>query len=195
MQLFVFFCFFLFLFCRSFIIFVYLLLLLQFSVINLCDNIFIESLYLSIHAVLLANPFPIFYCQSRSSVWCKALWIVINFRVLLFLFLSSFFVQFKKDPELSSRDTAQVFIPLIRVQLQSLILSSFNVLLRYSFLTLLFFSVWLMVFASNILWYLEFISIIISLQINFFSGDLQLESEWQQVSSSFLVSSHLSKWS
>ena len=73
------------------------------------------------------------YSLSTYSLGCNALCMVISFRVLWSICLSSLQVHFKDDPEYLTRETAQVFIPLIRFLLYSFISSSFLVLLKYSF--------------------------------------------------------------
>ena len=68
-------------------------------------------------------------CQRR-------LWDVIPYAwSLVYLFFSPFaLVHFKKGPEYLSKQTGQVFIPLIRFLQDSFVSSSFLVPLRYSFL-------------------------------------------------------------
>ena len=86
---------------------------------------------------MLASPFPSSflgtYGLSVSSLGCSALCIVISFLVLWSICLSSSLVHLRKGPEYLTRVIAQVFIPLIRFLLESFVLSSFLVLLRYSF--------------------------------------------------------------
>ena len=78
---------------------------------------------------------------------------VIIFLVLWSISLSSSLVHFKNGPEYLTKETAQVFIRFIRLQLFSLISSNFLILLRYSFLIFSFISNCLMVSASNIVKY------------------------------------------
>ena len=104
----------------------------------------------------------LFLTLSISSLRCKTLCIIINFLVLWSIYLSSFLVYFLCQvlsggrqrqiyPSLSIltmilniilRRTALVFVLLMRFLLQSLISTSFLVLLSYSFLTFSFTSVW-----------------------------------------------------
>ena len=105
---------------------------------------------------VLTNPLLssfLFYIQSMLfgvKLWC----IVISFLVLRFLCLSASFVHFKNGPKYLSSETSQMFIPLMRFLLQSLVSRSFLVLLRYSFLNFPFIFLCLMVSASNIPKYL-----------------------------------------
>ena len=73
------------------------------------------------------------YSLSTSSLGCNALCMAISFLVLWSICLSSSLVHLRKGPEYLTRDTAQVFIPLIRLLLESFVSSIFLVLLRYSF--------------------------------------------------------------
>ena len=86
---------------------------------------------------MLASPLPPSlletYSLSTSSLGCKALCIVISFLVLWSICLSSSLVHLRKCLEYLRSNTAQVFVPLIRFLLLSFVLSSFLVLLRYSF--------------------------------------------------------------
>ena len=74
---------------------------------------------------------------------------VISFLVLWSICLSSSISPFQKWPEYLTRNTAQVFIPLIRFLQDCLVSSSFLVLLRYSFFIFSFISSCLMVSASK----------------------------------------------
>ena len=76
---------------------------------------------------------------SMLFLECKALCIVINFLVLWYICLSSSLLHFKDGPEYLTRRTAQEFIALMRFLLQRLVLNSFLILLRYSFLIFLSF--------------------------------------------------------
>ena len=78
------------------------------------------------------------YSLSMSSLECNALCMVISFLVLWSICLSSSLVHLRKGPEYLTRGTAQLFIPLIRFLPESLVLSGFLVLLRYSFLNFVF---------------------------------------------------------
>ena len=100
-------------------------------------------------ATPLRPPFLDTYSRSISSLRCKALCLAINFRVLCSLCQRFSIFHFKNSPEYLTRETAKLFIPLIRFLLQSLV-SRFLVLLRYSFLIVSFISASLMVSASNI---------------------------------------------
>ena len=78
--------------------------------------------------VLFLPPFLILIdCQRRL------LCVVISFLVLWSIYLSSSLVLFKKGPEHLTRGIAQVFISFIRFLPDCFVLSSFLVLLRYSF--------------------------------------------------------------
>ena len=94
------------------------------------------------------------YSRSTSSLGCNSLYIVNRFLVLLSICLSSYLVHFRKGPEYLTGDSAQVFIPLIRFLLDSFILCSFLVLLRYSFWILSFFPICLMMSAFKMPKYL-----------------------------------------
>ena len=86
---------------------------------------------------MLASPLPPSfldtYSLSMSSLGCKALSIVINFLALWFICLGFSLVYSKKGPEYLSRETTQVFIPLMRFLRQSLASRSFLVRLRFTF--------------------------------------------------------------
>ena len=73
------------------------------------------------------------YSLSMSSLGSNALFMVISFLVLWSICLSSSLVYLRKGPEYLMRDTAEVFIRLIRFLLESFVSSSFEVLLIYSF--------------------------------------------------------------
>ena len=94
------------------------------------------------------------YSLSTSSLGCNALCMVISFLVLWSTCLSSSLVHLRKSPEYLTRGTAQIFIPLIRLLLESFVSNSFLVLLRYSFWILSFIFTCLMVSASKIPKYL-----------------------------------------
>ena len=93
---------------------------------------------------MLASPLPPHFLDtcslSNSSLGGNALCMVISFPVVWSICLSSSLVHFKKGPKYLTRLRAQVFIPLITFLLDSLVSSSFLVLLRYSFLIFFFFS-------------------------------------------------------
>ena len=89
------------------------------------------------------------YILCISSLRCKGLYIFINFLVPWTIYLSSFPVHFKNDPVYLARRIAQVFISSMRFLLQSLVLRSFLVRLRYSFFVFFNFTC-LIVSASNI---------------------------------------------
>ena len=97
---------------------------------------------------MLASPLET-YSLSMSSLGCNALYMVISFLVLWSICLSSSLVHLRKGPEYLTRDTAQVFITLIRFLLLSFVSSSFLVLLRYSFRIFSSISICLMVSASK----------------------------------------------
>ena len=71
--------------------------------------------------------------MSMLSLGCKALCIMVNFLVLLSIFPSSSFVQFKKSSEYLTMMAAQVFISLIRFLRQNLV-SAIIILLGYTFI-------------------------------------------------------------
>ena len=102
---------------------------------------------------MLASPLPpsflATYNLSTSSLGCNALCMVISFLVLWSICLSSSQVHLRKGPEYLTRDTAQVFIPLMRFLLESFVSSCFRVLLRYSFRIVSFIWTCLMVSASK----------------------------------------------
>ena len=83
---------------------------------------------------MLASPlFPSFLNTSNSSISsleCKGLCIVMSFLVLWSICWSSSLVHFKNGPEDLTLGTTQVFISLMRLQLESWVFSSFLVLLR-----------------------------------------------------------------
>ena len=100
----------------------------------LSSSRFIDASMLS--SMLVSTLSPSFlgtYCQSTSSVGCKALCIAMGALVLLSLCWSSSLVLFKNSPEYLTRGKSQVFIPLMKILLCSLISSSFFVILRGSF--------------------------------------------------------------
>ena len=68
--------------------------------------------------------------------------------------LSSSLVHWKNGPEYQTRDTAHVFIPLIRFLLHSFVSCNFLVLLRYSFWIFSFISTCLIVSVSKMPKYL-----------------------------------------
>ena len=118
-----------------------------------------ESLYGCVNAVFdagcsLPPSFLGTYSLSTSSLGCYALCMVISFLILWSICLSSSLVNLRKGPEYLMRGTAQVFIPLIRFLLESLVSSCFLVLLRYSFWILFFILTCLMVSACKIPKYL-----------------------------------------
>ena len=85
------------------------------------------SLHRCIHAVLNAGKsssyFFSWFIQSISSLGFKALCIVMNLLILLFICWSSSLNYFKNCPEYLTRGTAKAFIPLMRFLLRSLISS------------------------------------------------------------------------
>ena len=86
----------------------------------------------SMLASLLPPSFLDIYSLSTSSLDCKA-FCIICFLVLLSICFSSSLVHFKNTSKYLTRETAQVFIPLIRFLLFGLVSSCFLVLLGYSF--------------------------------------------------------------
>ena len=115
--------------------------------------VFLEPLHECVNGVFDAGKssstlFLDTFSLPTSSLECNALCMVISFLVLWSICLSSSLVHLKKSPEYLTRDTAQVFIPLIRFLLESFVSSSFRVLLRYSFRIVSFICTCLMVSAS-----------------------------------------------
>ena len=98
----------------------------------------------------------LFSSFSRQIVYlCLLLCIVINSLVFCFICWSSSLVHFKNGPKYLIKETAKVFIPLMRVLQLSLVSRSFSVRLRHSFLiSFPFISVCLTVSAYNISKYL-----------------------------------------
>ena len=121
----------------------------HFSVLTLC-RCFDASIRSSILVSLLSSSFCNTYSLSTLSLECKVLCVVISFLNLWPICLSSSLVHFKNDPEYLMKGTTLVFIPLISFLLYSFVLSSFLVLLRYSFFIFSFISACLIVSASNI---------------------------------------------
>ena len=79
------------------------------------------------------------YSLSMPSLRCKALCIIIKFLVLWSIYQSSSLVHLKNSPDYLTRRTALVLISLVRFLLQSLVLRSFLIHLRYSFVIFLSF--------------------------------------------------------
>ena len=107
---------------------------------------------------MLVSPLPLFFLEtyslSTSCLGYNALCMVISFLVLWSICLNLSLVNLRKGPEYLTRGIAPVFIPLIMFQLESFVLSSFLILLRYYFLILSFISACVMVSASKIPKYL-----------------------------------------
>ena len=100
----------------------------------------LESLYWWINALFSPDkssfPLSFFldtYSLSKSSLRCNALCIVISFLVLWSICLSSSLVHFREGPKYLTRGTAQIFIPLLRLLLDSFVSRSCLFLLIYSF--------------------------------------------------------------
>ena len=97
-----------------------------------------SCIYAYMQSLMLVSPLPpsvLDTCSlSLSHLGCKALCIVISFLVLLSVCLSSSLIYFKNCPEYPISGTAQLFIPLMRFLLQSLVSRCFLVLLKYFFL-------------------------------------------------------------
>ena len=127
------------------------------AVISLSPHLWSSSRFINASTLssILASPLsPSFldtYSLSTSSLGWNALYMVISFLVLCSICLSSSLVYFKNGSEYLTRRTAQVFIPLKRFHQDSLVLSCFLILLKYSFLIFSFTSFCLMGSASNIL--------------------------------------------
>ena len=88
-------------------------------------------------SVLVSSLPPSFLFISilEFKAWCK----VIYFLVFLSICLSSSMVHFRNGPECLTWGTAQLFIPLMRFLLQSLVSWNFLVLVKYSYLFFLSF--------------------------------------------------------
>ena len=139
------------------------MILLLVAVISLFLLFFVYSLsscIICINTILNANeffsPFFSWYISSMLSLICKVLCIFINFLVFCSICQSSSHLHLKNSPEYISRRTAQVFIPLMRFLLQSLVSSCLLILLRNSLLIVSFIPVCLMVSTYNVLNYLDF---------------------------------------
>ena len=110
--------------------------------------------FASMQSSKLANSFPSFLETLNlpvSSLRCKTLWIV-NFLFFFFFFflficLTSSLVHFREGWENLTWGTGQVFISLSRFLLQSLVLRSVLILLRYFIFTFTFISLCLMLSA------------------------------------------------
>ena len=92
------------------------------------------SRYLWCLQILLLLHFFRYMVLSMFFPGCKALCLVFNFIVLLSICLISSLVHFKNYPESTTRSTASLFIPSMRFLLSTLVLRSFLVCLRFSFL-------------------------------------------------------------
>ena len=133
-----------------------LFVLFLFAVIGLFCFFLIKSsnrfIDIQILSSLLANPLPPSFLDANSlsmpSLGC--LMHRHKFSCSLVCLLGSLLVYFKNGSEYLARETAQVFIPLMRFLQYSLVLSSFRVLLRYSFKFFSFMSTYLWVIVSNI---------------------------------------------
>ena len=113
-------------------------------VVSMCQHCLHYWQEFFLHPVLI----PL-VCHSR-------LWDVMSYPwSLVFILFGPFFLSFspvnlKKGSEYLTRSTARVFIPLLRILLDSFDCSSFLVLLRYSFLIFFYFlATFLMVSASK----------------------------------------------
>ena len=95
----------------------------------------IDVIY-TLPATYLSPSFLDTYSLFSSTLRCKALCIVISFLVLWSICWNSFLIHFKNDSVYFTRGTTQVIIPLIKFLLYRLVLISFLVLFRYSFLIL-----------------------------------------------------------
>ena len=102
---------------------------------------------------MLASPIPPTsldtYSLWTSCLGCNALRMVISFIVLWSICLSSSVVHFKNGPEYLTKDTALVFIALIRFLQHSFVLNRYLAFLIYFFLNFSFISTCLMVSASK----------------------------------------------
>ena len=116
----------------------------------------VAFMQLSVLESPLSSSFLDIYSLFISSLSCKALCIIINFLVLWSIPLIFSLDHFMNGQNYLTRRTAQVFTPFSRFLPQSLVLRSFLVLLKYTFLTFSFIYVCLMIYASNIPKYLQF---------------------------------------
>ena len=104
--------------------------------------------YVDFKSWMLASPLlPSFYdtyCLSVSSMGSKTLFIVMSFLVPWSICLCPSLIHFQNGPEYLTRRTAQVFIPLLRFLILSLVSSNFLVLqeILFSKLFLLSSLVW-----------------------------------------------------
>ena len=79
----------------------------------------------SMLSLMLVRPLPPSFLDTHSlsisALGCKAWCIIINFLVLWSICLSSSLLHFKNGPKFLTRGTAQVFILLMRILLQSFV--------------------------------------------------------------------------
>ena len=115
---------------------------------------FFKSLNCFIYAILNAGESSSSFFSWHIVCLCHLLCIVISLFVLWSICLRSSIVHFKKGPEYLTRETTQVFIHLMRFLQQSLVSTSSH---SSSFLFFSLISACLMVFASNIFKYLQFL--------------------------------------
>ena len=203
--------FFSFLFSRFFLVFLFVLQLFLLILLFLTVMISLSSLVFFVNSlspkIVTSTQLSMLVSRYMSSFWWKALCIIIDFLVLWSIYLSSILVHFKNVLEYFTRVTTQVFILWKTFLLQSLVLRSYLVLLRYFLLFFFFFFFtfldWFLQSVSHILRYLQFsfsqnllnsliiiiIFIIILLLFEFstlaLTDGFSLEFEWLQVSSSF----------
>ena len=103
-----------------------------FYVVFEMSNQCINTIFNAGEALSFSCLYHLWNVRSYASSWV--------FCVLWSICWSSSLIHFKNSPKYLTRGTAQVFIPLIRFQLWSSILSSFLILLRYSLLMFSFIS-------------------------------------------------------
>ena len=121
----------------SFVLMLPLLLLVTAVSISLLFFVYFSSTCLdaSTQSSRLSSPLPPFLdTYNLSSLECKALFIVIGFLYVELFYLSSSLAYFNKSSEYLNRGTTQAFIPSMRFLVQTMLLESFLILLRYSYL-------------------------------------------------------------
>ena len=116
--------------------------LLLVAVISLLPRFSIESssrcIDTSTLSSMLSSPLPPSFLDT-SSLGCNASCMVISFYLRWSICLCSSLVHFKNRPEYLTRETAEIFIPIIRFLICNFVTSSFLVLLMYSLLLAFFY--------------------------------------------------------
>ena len=127
-----------------------LTLLLLAAVFSISGFFALIDLYNLLHSLFFTHSL------SMLSPECKKLCKVNNFLVLWSICLSYSLVHFKNGQEYFTTGTVQVYIPVMRFLLQSLVSRSFLILQRHSFLMFSLISVCLLVSVSNIYKFFKF---------------------------------------